>query len=139
MGLERGDRDRGRLRLPGTREAHLGSDPGIGLPPDVRDLLHRDPRGRRGKRGRGHPLHLPRSQGPGGLNVATRAAQASEFSILEERLRETTRRLVRLFRELVRNRLALAGLVIIIVFLAISILAPVLVGPYPSPVQGAAT
>jgi len=73
------------------------------------------------------------------MNGSTLVARGSEFSVLQERIRDTARRSWKLFRELVRNRLALAGLVIILVFLVISILAPILVGSYPSPVQGGAT
>ncbi|MFA5897144.1 MAG: hypothetical protein WC985_09630 [Thermoplasmata archaeon] len=36
---------------------------------------------------------------------------------------------------LLRNKLALAGLVIILVFLALALLAPILVGPYPNQSQ----
>src|SRR5207245_9894967 len=42
-------------------------------------------------------------------------------------------------RQLFRNRLALAGAVIILVFFAMSIFAPLIAGPYPTPVQGAVT
>lgn len=71
--------------------------------------------------------------------MATEVVRASEFSIFRERLHDSSRRFQKLFRQLVRNRLALLGLVIIVVFLALSLLAPVLVGPYPSTVQGVAT
>jgi len=59
--------------------------------------------------------------------------------MFRERLRENRKRLQKLLRELVRQRIALVGLVIITASIAISVLAPVLVGPYPSSVQGAAT
>jgi len=59
--------------------------------------------------------------------------------MFRERLRENRKRLQKLLRELVRQRIALVGLVIITASIAISVLAPVLVGPYPSAVQGAAT
>jgi len=59
--------------------------------------------------------------------------------MFRERLRENRKRLQKLLRELVRRRIALVGLFIITASIAISVLAPVLVGPYPSAVQGAAT
>ena len=60
-------------------------------------------------------------------------------SILREKLLNDLKRLESFLRILFKNRLALAGLVIILVFFALSALAPVLVGAYPTPVQGSAT
>ncbi len=61
---------------------------------------------------------------------------ASEVSLLRERLRWDLRRARAFALLLIRNRLAFIGLVIILFFLALSLLAPVLVGPYPLPNQG---
>jgi len=52
--------------------------------------------------------------------------------LFEERVRVALTRARVFGTELVRNRLALAGLVIIVVLVAISLAAPLLVGPYPA-------
>ncbi len=56
-----------------------------------------------------------------------------EFGILRERLLNDLARLRKFMSQVVRNRLALAGLVIILIFLGMALFAPILVGPYPSP------
>ncbi|MGI0149344.1 MAG: ABC transporter permease, partial [Thermoplasmata archaeon] len=53
-------------------------------------------------------------------------------SLVRERLRNDLRRFETFLRALVRNRLALVGLVIVLSFLAFALLAPLVVGPYPT-------
>ena len=73
------------------------------------------------------------------MSTAIGSGHRGEVSILQEKLLNDLKRLESFLRILFKNRLALAGLVIILVFFALSALAPVLVGAYPTPVQGSAT
>ena len=73
------------------------------------------------------------------MNIAAGVGQARELSILREKVLNDLDRLQIFLRQLFRNRLAFAGAVIILVFFAMSIFAPLIAGPYPTPVQGAAT
>ena len=75
----------------------------------------------------------------GGVSTSIGLGHRGEASILREKLLNDLKRLESFLGILFKNRLALAGLVIILVFFALSALAPVLVGAYPTPVQGSAT
>ncbi len=66
---------------------------------------------------------------------AYREPTSEEVNLLRERLANDVQRFRKFFLQLIRNRLALAGLGIIIFFLCISFAAPLLVGPYPNPLQ----
>lgn len=67
--------------------------------------------------------------------MATVPASEEEFSVLRDRLQGDWERFRKFMRALLRNKLALAGLIIILAFLALALLAPILVGPYPSQSQ----
>ncbi len=54
-----------------------------------------------------------------------------EFALVRERLQNDLLRFRKFMGQVLRNRLAMTGLVIILVFVGMAILAPVLVGPYP--------
>jgi peptide/nickel transport system permease protein len=61
--------------------------------------------------------------------------EASESSLLRERLEHDWQRFRKFLRQLLKNRLALAGLLIILSFTVLSFSAPLLVGPYPTYLQ----
>jgi peptide/nickel transport system permease protein len=53
----------------------------------------------------------------------------------KDRLTANLARFKKFFGQLIRNRLALAGLVIVVAFLALAFFAPLFVGPYPTPLD----
>jgi peptide/nickel transport system permease protein len=59
----------------------------------------------------------------------------SEGSLLRDRLENDFKRFRRFLVQVLRNKMALAGLIIILTFLFLSVAAPLLVGPYPTQFQ----
>jgi peptide/nickel transport system permease protein len=55
-----------------------------------------------------------------------------ELSLLRERLLNDLARFRKFMAQVLRNRLAFAGLAIIVIFVGMAVFAPLLVGPYPS-------
>ena len=60
---------------------------------------------------------------------------AGETTLIRERLVHDIERFRKFLRQLLKNRLALAGLIIILAFTVLSFSAPLLVGPYPTYLQ----
>lgn len=60
------------------------------------------------------------------------AISLARGSLLRERLRNDVRRFEAFLRALIRNHLALAGLVVVLTFVGFALLAPLFVGPYPT-------
>ncbi|HEY7588582.1 MAG TPA: ABC transporter permease [Thermoplasmata archaeon] len=60
---------------------------------------------------------------------------SARSTLLRERLEHDLERFRKFLRQLLKNRLALAGLVIIVFFTVLSFSAPLLVGPYPTPLE----
>lgn len=58
-----------------------------------------------------------------------------QMGILRERILNDLVRFRKFMTQVVRNHLALAGLIIILVFVGMALFAPLLVGPYPSPLE----
>ncbi len=67
--------------------------------------------------------------------MAVLPEEASESTLLRERLEHDLDRFRKFLRQLLKNRLALAGLLIIGTFTVVSFSAPLLVGPYPTYLQ----
>ncbi len=67
--------------------------------------------------------------------MATETASVRHTSLLQERLWLDLKRLRKFLQQLLRNRIALVGLIIVLTFLVFAVAAPVLVGPYPSPLD----
>jgi len=67
--------------------------------------------------------------------VATQAVRVARRTAAQDRLEANLARLRKFLLQLVRNKLALAGLIIVLFFLTIAIAAPVFVGPYPTPLD----
>jgi peptide/nickel transport system permease protein len=63
----------------------------------------------------------------------TLAQEMSQRGLLEERLLHDLERLRKFLIQLFRHKMALAGLVIIVFFVIMSIAAPLIAGPYPTP------
>src|SRR6266705_2004330 len=63
--------------------------------------------------------------------ATVRATLPARSAILQERLLAELLRFRKFMRLLVRDKLAVAGLVIILAFVGMAIAAPLLVGPYP--------
>ncbi len=64
--------------------------------------------------------------------MATEATLARQPSLIRERLQNDLQRFEKFLRAMVRNRLALTGLVIVLVFLGFAIFAPLVVGHFPT-------
>ncbi len=60
---------------------------------------------------------------------------AEELTVLRDRIQNDLLRFRKFMSQVLRNRLAVAGLAIILVFVGMAVLAPILVGPYPSPLN----
>ena len=60
---------------------------------------------------------------------------SEELGLVRERILVDLARFRKFLSQVLRNRLAAAGLIIIVVFVGMAILAPLLVGPYPSPLE----
>lgn len=59
-------------------------------------------------------------------------APGEEFGIFRDRIVNDWKRFRKFMGQVLRNRLAIAGLVIILIFLGMAVFAPILVGPYPA-------
>ncbi len=70
--------------------------------------------------------------------MSTGSASIDSYAIFRERLSSDLARFRKFLRQVVRNRLAFAGLIIILFFVFLSVFAPILVGPYPNQFQRAA-
>ena len=66
------------------------------------------------------------------MGTATSAEGVDSYSLFRERLFATVSRGERTFLQILRNKLSLAGLIIILFFVILAVFAPVLVGPYQS-------
>ncbi len=64
--------------------------------------------------------------------MAGEPAVGSTRSLLEERLRADLTRFQKFLLLVLRNRIALIGLIIVLVFVTFAVVAPVIVGPYPT-------
>src|SRR3989442_8661559 len=70
------------------------------------------------------------------MKMAEPTGAGMQYSLLRERLLHDLERFRKFTVVLIRNRLACAGLAIIVLFTLISFGAPLLVGPYPTQLQG---
>ncbi len=66
------------------------------------------------------------------MAVATKAPTLDSYSLFRERTLANVSRGWRIVREILKNKLSLAGLIIILVFVFMAVFAEVLVGPYQS-------
>src|SRR2546428_9090647 len=69
------------------------------------------------------------------MKMAEPTGAGMQYSLLRERLLHDLERFRKFTVVLIRNRLARAGLAIIVLFTLISFGAPLLVGPYPTQLQ----
>lgn len=67
--------------------------------------------------------------------MSTSPAPVDAYAIFRERLSSDLVRFRKFLRQVVHNKLAFAGLVIILFFVILSLSAPILVGPYPNQFQ----
>lgn len=67
--------------------------------------------------------------------MATEALRGLRGTALQERLAVKLNRLTAFLAQFVRNRLALAGLIVVVFFIFLAVAAPLLVGPYPTPLD----
>ncbi len=71
--------------------------------------------------------------------MATVDAAAGTTSVFRERIQNDLLRFRKFFFQMMHNKLSLVGFVIIVFFLVLSLSAPLIVGPYPTPLQKSLT
>lgn len=64
--------------------------------------------------------------------MATQVVRITDASLTRERIAVNVDRFRKFMKQVVKNRLALTGLIIVLFFLGLAIAAPLIVGPYPS-------
>jgi len=67
--------------------------------------------------------------------MASDAAFRDRTSVIRERMIADLTRFLKFMRRVVRNKIALAGLIVIVFFLGMALIGPILVGPYPTPLD----